>query len=339
MLRSRKFFCASPSVAPCWRCRLTTQSQRHTIQIATVVANRGVCTEHFRLTFRLPSFPLASPGQFVHLGPTTGLADDSAISTGRQHTQQSHASLALPLLRRAFSIARLERTPEGVSVDVLYRVVGTGTQWLASLEVGGSLSVLGPMGNSFPKPASGSTAWLVAGGVGLPPMLWLAESLGASGHDAVAFCGARSRDLLALTLDANNPPAIDATRATPSSQEFGSSGVVIATDDGSVGFHGHVGAAVQAYHEAHPSASPKPTVYTCGPERMIEFVAEFCAEQGFVCHVCMERSMACGTGLCQSCVVAVRDETDSQGWRYRLCCADGPVFDASTIVWNANAPS
>jgi dihydroorotate dehydrogenase electron transfer subunit len=66
----------------------------------------------------------------------------------------------------------------------------------------------------------------------------------------------------------------------------------------------------------------------------MRFVAEFCAARDVECYVCVERNMACGTGMCQSCIVAVSDAQDAAGWRYRLCCTEGPVFDAKTVLWD-----
>lgn len=240
-----------------------------------------------------------------------------------------------PLLRRAFSIAGLERDSGGVDIDVIFRVVGTATRWLESLSRGAGVSLLGPLGNSFPIDDGKPVAWLVAGGVGLPPMLWLAEELQAAGKRAVAFYGVQTADLMAVTLDASAPPATDAGLAMLASIEFAERGtpVVISTDDGSLGFHGHIGAALAAYHRANPTASAEVVVYTCGPERMIRFVAEYCTARDIECYACMERAMACGTGTCQSCVVALEDESDAQGWRYQLCCRDGPIFDARRVVW------
>ena len=123
-------------------------------------------------------------------------------------------------------------------------------------------------------------------------------------------------------------------------REFERSGVpvVISTDDGSLGFHGHIGQALTAYAKANPARPNEVVIYTCGPERMMHFVGEWGLSCGIECHVCMERAMACGTGTCQSCVVPVRSD-DKQGWRYRLCCTDGPVFEAKQILWDlANTP-
>lgn len=239
------------------------------------------------------------------------------------------------MLRRAFSIAGLRGRSHGADVDVIYRVVGAATHWMASLASGDCLSVMGPLGNSFPLSSDKPMAWLVAGGVGLPPMLWLAEALHAAGKRTVAFCGARTADLLSLTLDGADPPRGDAGQATLSCREFTQHQVpvVISTDDGSLGYHGHIGAAMEAYHKANPDSADEVVIYTCGPERMMRFVADYSLAQRMECHVCMERAMACGTGLCQSCVVPVHDETDSQGWRYQLCCTQGPMFEASRIIW------
>jgi dihydroorotate dehydrogenase electron transfer subunit len=206
---------------------------------------------------------------------------------------------------------------------------------MSSLKANDHLNVLGPLGNGFPIHDSKPIAWLVAGGVGLPPMLWLSEALRDSGKRTIAFCGTQSADLLPLGLNGDAPPATDASRATLCCREFARNDapVVISTDDGSLGFHGHVGSAMAAYHQANPTEAEGLAVYTCGPERMMRFVADYCLARGIECHVCMERSMACGTGMCQSCVVPVHDEADPDGWCYRLCCTEGPVFDAASIIW------
>lgn len=310
------------------------------LQVAEAVANRALCREHLRLTMRFTSFAPAVPGQFVHVCPAQiandnyRTIDDATRRSPLGDDRATHA--ANPMLRRAFSVAGLRREPDGVYVDIIYRVVGTATRWLASLRGGESVSVLGPLGNGFPIDDNKKNAWLVAGGVGLPPMLYLAEALQQANKKTVAFCGAQARDLLALTLDAGAPPDGSASTATPSAVEFSRYGgdVVISTDDGSLGFHGHIGAALEAFERANPAAPDDLVIYTCGPERMMRFVAEWAVRRGIDCHVCMERAMACGTGLCQSCVVALRDESDPEGWRYRLCCTDGPVFCARDIIWD-----
>ena len=307
------------------------------IQTAQVAANEVLCREHLRLTFEVPALPVAAPGQFVHVG---GGAETAATTRawvggdGVDAQPQWGGGPLSPLLRRAFSISGLRRGSDGVEVDIIYRVVGRGTQWMSSLKAGDPISVLGPLGRAFPIHAEKRVAYLVAGGVGVPPMLWLAEALARASVKAVAFCGARSADLLPLTLDDGLPA--EPARAAMAVAEFAEFGVpaVVSTDDGSAGFAGHVGEAMARYHHAHATPAEDLVVYTCGPERMMRFVADYCAERGIRCYVCMERSMACGMGTCQSCVIAVEDPSDPDGWRYELCCTDGPVFDATRIRWD-----
>lgn len=319
--------------------RNASNAPRHSkVQTGRIVSNRRVCRDHFRLTVRLSELGPAQPGQFVHLCPLE--RDGEAYPTWSWDDVGASSVLHagdLPLLRRAYSVAALRREPDGVEVDIIYRVVGKGTRWLEMLRARDELSVLGPLGNAFPIRHEKSQAWLVSGGVGLPPMLWLAEALHAAGKSTIAFYGAQSADLLALTLSPDAQPDRTATRAVLAASEFAAidTPVILSTDDGSLGFRGHIGAAMQTFAEADPPNTGDLVVYTCGPERMMRFVAEFCVTRGIECYVCMERAMACGTGMCQSCVVPVCDEADDAGWRYRLCCTDGPIFEAADVLWDA----
>ena len=306
------------------------------IQSGTVLANRALCREHLCLTFCVSSFPPARPGQFVHLSPSAQTHQGYTVHEGDSPPLSVQPALTgAPMLRRAFSIADLRLRAGGqCEMDVIYRVVGAATRWMASLKPSDTLSVLGPLGNVFPIDQKKSTAWLVAGGVGLPPMLWLAAALGAAQKHVVAFCGAQSASLLALEMT-QTPPARSAAHATLSSVEFAAvgAGVVLATDDGSLGFCGHVGDALVQYHRANPVSPDDVVVYTCGPERMMGFVSDYCAARSISCYVCMEQTMACGTGTCQSCAQPVLDSADPAGWRYALCCTEGPVFDSTGIAW------
>ncbi len=270
----------------------------------------------------------------MHLGPTTPPSDGYrtwAVDAGETGLTNART----PFLRRAFSIADLADAAGGVNLDVIYRVVGAATRWMESLAPGDSLSCMGPLGNAFQIHAHKPVAWLVAGGVGLPPMLWLAQALHRAGKHVVAFCGAYSAELLALTLDPTEPPSRDGRQATPSALEFSRHEVpvVISSDDGSIGFAGRIGEALCAFASANPISPHDVVVYTCGPEGMMRYVADYCLNLRIECYVCMERAMACGSGMCQSCVVPVHDEDYPEGWRYQLCCTDGPIFDARRIIW------
>ncbi len=313
-------------------------SPNHVVTPGLVLANRQICREHYRLTFRVDAFPPAAAGQFVHIGPQRDELNniDAQCQQSATGTQLLPTATIEPFLRKAFSITGLRRTDGGVEIDVIYRVVGTLTRWLESLAQGDFASLLGPQGNRFPIEVGRSTAWLVAGGVGLPPLQWLVEALHAANRQAVFFYGAQRIELVALSMSESIQPAKNARTATLAATELTAFGVpvVISTDDGSLGFPGHIGQALEEFHSANPIPGGQLVLYTCGPEKMMAFVAKFAASLGAACYACVERSMACATGMCQSCVVPVHDPMDADGWRYRLCCTDGPVFDASEIIWD-----
>ncbi|MCO6436461.1 MAG: dihydroorotate dehydrogenase electron transfer subunit [Phycisphaerae bacterium] len=312
------------------------------IRDAHVVSNVPLCRDHYRLMLAIAGTVPAEPGQFVHIVPpedgsgdyrTFAWSDGGPSRMWFEDTQR-------PLLRRAFSIGGLrsigESRPPRTEIDLIYRVVGSGTRWMASLGEGDSVSLLGPLGNRFPIHATKNHAWLVAGGVGLPPILWLAEALARSGKRAVAFCGARTRELLPLGLSGEVSPDAAALSATLCILDFSAHGIpaVISSDDGTLGLRGSVLDALRAFHSTRNAVSPDDlVVYTCGPEAMMRAVAAWSVTEGIECQVCMERSMACGIGTCQSCVVALRSE-GSVSWKYSLCCTDGPVYDARRISWD-----
>lgn len=288
--------------------------------IAEVIANHELCREHLRLALRLPLLEHARPGQFLHLG--------RPVVEGE--TQGG------PFLRRAFSIAGLRRLGRQCEVDIIYRIHGAGTQWMATLRAGDEVSALGPLGSGFKFPPDKRSAWLVAGGVGLPPILWLAEWLHRTGTDAVVFYGTRTRELTPLEISAPDEVPADGRSVSFAAPAFARyhTPVVLSTDDGSLGFRGSVGEALSVYHRAWGGDEREVAVYCCGPEVMMAAVARWCEAHGITCYVCMEREMACGTGTCQSCVVPVRDAVDPEGWRYALCCSEGPVFDARQVIWS-----
>jgi len=299
------------------------------INVAKVLCNVTLCREHARLTLNIDEFPPAAPGQFIQLSPV----GDCPVGCAASHGQSA------PLLPRAFSIGGLRRAATGCEIDVLYRVVGVATRWMHTLQPGDRATVLGPLGREFPIVDDKHNALLIIGGVGLPPLLYLAERLQQAGKRTVAILGARTRDLIPLSLVDETPPAADASCAVHCAEEFAryDDPMVISTDDGSIGFSGNVMSALSAYARANTPAADNTVVYTCGPERMMRATADFCQAAGMTCFVCLERTMACGMGTCQSCIVTVRTDQPATGTRYALCCTEGPVFDAEHIVWDDSA--
>lgn len=336
---------------------------------ATVTANVPLCREHFRLVLRLQAFPPTQPGQFVQvacrdLGENFNPDQEFDWQPGQPlNAQGMELQSPLAMLRRPFSLAGRRETAGQVELDVIHRVVGVGTGWMSKLQLGDSVYILGPLGNRFElPPADGGPAILVGGGVGIPPMIYLAERL--AGRKAAVFAGALTRDLLPLTVQDEGPtPTADGVEPLLNIAEFSRHGIpaVITTDDGSYGYRGFVTQALEAFLDAqgvgvrecgsagvedkrasstatlpHPHT---PTLYTCGPEPMMKRVADIAARRGLVCQIAVERAMACGMGTCQSCCIKVKKADPHQpplagrDWAYRLACTDGPVFRGSDLLW------
>ena len=320
---------------------------------ATVESNRLICREHFRLRLQLEGrFPETQPGQFVQLRchtPNRSCQFDSLfpsahnLEPGQRITLKSQElRQAVALLRRPFSIADRGDNQRGAWIDVIHRVVGVGTAWLANLQPGDPIDLIGPLGHGFTFPEGKTTGLLVGGGVGLPPMFYLAQVMHRLGWDAVGFVGAMTADLLAITFDDDHRPDSDAM-PNLSVCEYSRYGFhsVVTTDDGSTGFHGQITDGLARYMDVQPKNVTKRTVvYTCGPGPMMNAVAQVAHSYGVDCQVCLEQTMACGMGTCQSCVVKIATPdsrkpitAEDQSWQYRLVCRDGPVFDAGIVVW------
>ncbi len=312
---------------------------------ATVVANTSPCRDHFRLVLRMASFPPTAPGQFVQVS-----CRDLAAEYSPEHQLEWEPGWPvevigpellspLAMLRRPFSLAGRRDVAGGVEIEIIQRVVGVGTQWLSRLKPGTAVYLLGPLGNRFELPPEDGVGILVGGGVGIPPMIYLASKM--AGRKAVAFCGSLTRDLLPLTVTADAlAPKADAIDPLYNIAEFAAYGVpaVISTDDGSYGFHGFVTQALERYLDkwfTGKEAAARAVVYTCGPEGMMKRVSEIAAARGIQCQVAVERAMACGMGTCQSCVIKVKQPNPNgeKPWVYKLACTDGPVFRGTDLLW------
>lgn len=304
-----------------------------------VTSNDRICDEHYRLALRVGGFPPSQAGQFVQLqcrrpGPRAGAREVDWPKGAGPHFTQPELTDGEPLLRRPMSIASARTGADGTAeIQIIYRTIGVGTHWLAGVKAGEDLSILGPLGNAFPIRPRKARAALVGGGVGIPPMLYLAEALAASGRKTAAFSGARSAALLPLEL---LPGEKVSPRGAPSRcvAEFATRGAdaAVATDDGSLGLHGLVTVAFERWLDSSGVSPDELVVYSCGPEAMMRAVGETCTAGGIECYLSMERHMGCGMGTCQSCVVKIRNGAPD-GWSYKLCCTDGPVFDAREIIW------
>jgi dihydroorotate dehydrogenase electron transfer subunit len=278
------------------------QASQHTVD---VVENVEIARDTWRVRFRCPEVASCiTPGQFLMLR----LSD-----------------LNDPLIGRPLALYDMTRSDSGLAdtIDVVYLVKGKLTTRLARFEAGQKLDVWGPLGNGFPPAPTGHLI-MVAGGIGQTPFVTLAkEYLGLERFgdpprepaqcDRITLCyGARSSDLLAGVEDFERL-GVD---------------VRIATDDGSRGYHGIV---TELLARTLVESSGDCRVVCCGPEPMMEAAAKVAAEADVACQVSLETPMACGIGICFTCVAKVRDKTGECD--YKRTCVDGPVFDAELIEW------
>lgn len=308
-----------------------------------VVANQFICTDHYRLTLRLNAFPACQPGQFLQLTCRHSESQHYEIHELAWEPGQKMPSLVnhemtepIAFLRRPFSIADRRENSQCVLIDIIHRVVGRGTTYLSHLREGDSVDLLGPLGNGFQIPADLKLALLVGGGVGIPPMFYMAKTLAARGIQAVAFVGAQRKDLVPLTFPAHAQSPDERGHPIMNASEFADCGypTVITTDDGSLGMKGFVTAALDRFiHQSQDLVHSQTVVYVCGPTPMMRATAAVAEKAGIACQVSLEQPMACGMGTCQSCVIRIKQNAAPDGWVYKLTCTDGPVFDSLTLKW------
>jgi dihydroorotate dehydrogenase electron transfer subunit len=203
---------------------------------------------------------------------------------------------------------------------------------MTTLAAGDLISVIGPLGRGFWVPEGKKTALLAAGGMGAGPLQHLAKVLTADYPDVrvTAFAGAKTAKELPFERKLDEI----SQQLGFSLAEFAAHGIEsqVATDDGSAGYHGLVTDCLVEWLKQESLRGEEAIIYGCGPEAMLARLAEIAAERRIDCQVSMERLMACGIGLCQSC--AVECKTDGGGETiYKLCCKDGSVFESKDVVF------
>lgn len=228
--------------------------------------------------------------------------------------------LDAPLIGRAFAVYDTHPGDDGQpeSIDLIYLRKGALTMPLADSPVGTMLSVWGPLGNGFDdRPCE--KLIMAVGGIGQTPML-------VAGRDAMSRGWARQVELIYGARRASLLAGVDDFRAAGFD-------VTTCTDDGSEGQAARVPDVLEArLRDCSSEQRGGIRVITCGPEIMMQKVAEACEQHGVDCQVSMETPMACGIGICFSCVAKVRQ--DDGEWDYKRTCVEGPIFDAEKIVWD-----
>ncbi|UCG57395.1 MAG: dihydroorotate dehydrogenase electron transfer subunit [Phycisphaerales bacterium] len=311
-----------------------SSSSKKGVFSATVLANRQIGQRFHRLRLEFSAdgaraFAQFKPGQFTQVDLS------SAALPPEQDTPADllDASRRELLLRRPFSFADVTAEGDKTFAELLYCVVGPATLRMTTLSSGDRVSIIGPLGNGFRILGDKKTALLVVGGMGAPPLQHLAKTL-TSEHaeiEVVAFAGAKAASELPFEgrLDEISQQL---GFSLPEFTKYGINSIV-ATDDGSAGYRGLVTDRLQQWLDEKSGLTPDSVIiYSCGPEAMLAKVAEIARDKGIDCQVSMERRMACGIGLCQSCAVECRVDDSSQT-TYKLCCEDGPVFDGREVVF------
>ncbi len=265
--------------------------------------------DQFVMRIRAPKCAAAAkPGTFVHL-----TCDES-----------------LPM-RRPLSIMRVGDD----WVEVLYKIVGQGLRLLSQKQVGDRLSVLGPIGQPFRMSAERPKTLLIGGGVGIPPMVYIADWLrqDEGGWEPLAILGSEIPfpfPLLDSKLD--TPWLDDDIGATMPLLEAWGLTCRLATLAGFDGcFNGYVTDLADRFlSRLDESALAEVEIFACGPTPMLKAVADLAARYDLPCQVSLEEYMACAVGGCAGCAVRIRTP---DGDAMKRVCVDGPVFDASTVVW------
>ena len=203
------------------------------------------------------------------------------------------------LLPRPISLCGIDK--EKGELRLVYRVAGKGTAEFSGMRTGMQLKVVGPLGNGFPQ--KNKKAFLIGGGIGIPPMLELAKELDCEKQIVLGF-----RDELFLLEDFRNRGQI-----------------YIATEDGSAGTEGNV---LDAIRENGLDAD---IIYACGPTPMLRAIKEYAAEQNIECWISMEERMACGIGVCLACVCKSKEKDAHSNVKNKRICKEGPVFLAQEV--------
>ena len=249
---------------------------------STVVSQEMIATDIYSLWLKAEEIAVqAKPGQFISVYTKDGAK----------------------LLPRPISIC--ETSKETGMLRIVYRTVGAGTEEFSRYQAGDPVDIMGPLGNGFPleEAAEGKTAFLIGGGIGIPPMLELAKQLRCKKEVILGY-----RDVLFLN------------------EEFAPYGdVVLATEDGSAGTKGNV---IDAIREHGLKAD---VIFACGPTPMLRALKEFAASENITCFLSLEEKMACGIGACLACVCKTKNVDEHSHVHNARICKDGPVFRAEEV--------
>ena len=285
---------------------MDNKAHRGSIQVldCQILAHYQFEGDQYILTLDSPEIAKATkPGQFVHITVSDSLA-----------------------MRRPISIMSVD-TDNG-TFDLLYKVVGEGTRQLAERKIGEVLSIIGPIGNGF-ELTDKKLPLLIGGGVGMPPMIAIAQQMKDTNHDPFVILGSEVPFPFTPELSKIGNPCPNASHTMPLLEEWNVACRLASLQDYEGVFKGYVTDLAREYLDTLSADElSEVEVYSCGPHPMLEAVAKLAKEYDLPCQVSLEEYMACAVGGCAGCVVEV--QTDN-GPAMKRVCVDGPVFDATTV--------
>lgn len=252
---------------------------------AEILENKEVCKDIFKIKVKAPALAKeARPGQFLEV-----------LAKGE----------GAPFLRRPFGIHRVDK--QSGTVEFLFKKLGKGTQLISQYKEGGLIDINGPLGKGF-NVVKNKTPLIAGGGMGIAPLLFLAEEIHSNGGTPKIFLAAKT---------AAEIPCYETFK------QFGE--VYLSTEDGSLGEKCLIDTPLTRVLKAEKSA----VIYACGPHPMLKCIAGLGTAYKTETQVSLEEKMACGLGVCQGCPVEVKNKDT----KYKMVCKDGPVFPAEDIVW------
>lgn len=259
-------------------------------------------------------YPVYTAGRVCGCAAVLGAKPEKSVFLLKLFIKQDKSQVPLPgqfymlrsiksklLLGRPISVFHAEEKLDGAEIQFLILKKGKGTSELCSLSQDDEVQILGPLGNTFPKPKEGAKVCIIGGGIGVAPVAGFAESLIAGSYDFYASFKSGSYGL------ENIKPAK----------------LVITTDDGSIGIKGMLPAALNV---AALKSAGYSSIYACGPAPMLSYVKQIAEEAGIECRLSMEAHMACGMGVCLGCTIPTTEGN-------KRCCKDGPIFDSRKIIF------
>ena len=263
---------------------------------STVLVNQKIGEGCFKLNLSCPPIAQESrPGHFIHIQVNP---------------------YYFPLLRRAFSIYDTDGKD---TIQVVFKVVGSGTYLLSQKQPGDQMDLLGPLGNNFAELESDEIGIMLAGGLGIVPVYFYAKELIKSnaGSRIYFLYGAKNRSELYCRNDTDRLKIR----------------LFYSTDDGSFGFKGYLTQLLEEVIAKEKLPVSKIKIYACGPESMLARLSDYAVSNNLFCELSLEVGMPCGMGTCMGCVVKCQPDKN-QGVSYKRVCREGPIFKAGEVVFD-----